>query len=75
MTKFINCSEEAKETKKETMFTHQLNASGFSKVYVDLKSFEKIIYLGKCSLDGDMFACYEDNYIDIYKGIKGDEFD
>jgi len=75
MTKFINCSEEAKETKKETVFTHLLNSEGFSETIVKPKSCEKVIYLGKCGLDGDMFAYYDGKYIDIFKGIKGDEFD
>lgn len=29
---------------------------------------DKVIYLGKCALDGDMFAAYYRNRITIYKG-------
>lgn len=33
-----------------------------------LKSADKIVYLGKCAEDGDMFAIYAYGYIMIFKG-------
>lgn len=30
--------------------------------------YDKVIYLGRCSFDGDMFAAYGDNIIDIFGG-------
>jgi len=45
MTKFINCSEEAKETKKETVFTHVLNDSGCDETNAEPEYFEKVVYL------------------------------
>jgi len=31
-------------------------------------NLDKIVYLGKDSLEGDMFACYDGGCIHIYKG-------
>ena len=72
MTKYI--SLESKEIKK-TILTTCLCGSGWIILPIEPEKFDKIVYLGKCGFDGDMFACYrKDNTIHIYKGIKGDEF-
>ena len=34
--------------------------------------FDKVVYLGKCKIDGDMFACYKGKAILIYKGNLND---
>ena len=77
MTKFIDTTnnKSVKESKK-TELTHFLHTDyGWTKeTNTDISKFEVIKYLGNCKLDGDMFAAYQDGYIVIYKGIKGNEF-
>jgi len=29
---------------------------------------DKVLYLGKCNFDGDMFVTFTEGYINIYKG-------
>lgn len=74
-TKFVSVDDTQKE-KKETVFTHYLDdCKGWTIDATKPDSYDKVIYLGCCGKDGDMFACItESNYIHIYKGIKGDEF-
>ena len=75
MTKFIDVSNDTKEVKKETVFTHEFSANiGWKKTSTSIKNYEVVKYLGNCSIDGHMFCAYEDGTIDIFKGIKGDEF-
>lgn len=78
MTKFIDAShDEVKKEKKETVFTHYLSRSeGFRPAKNQPHDFLKVIYLGKTTEDGDLFAAYHySGNINIYKGTKGDEFD
>lgn len=75
MTKFITVQNDVQKEKKETVFTHLFFGSDGFKITQEIPtSYEKVIYLGKCRLDGDLFACYQADYIEIYKGIKGEEF-
>lgn len=74
MTKFIDCT--GGEKGKKTVFTHILHtdhgwteASSFPEVY------DEVYYMGKCTIDGDMFFVKEDGTIEIFKGTKGVEFD
>ena len=56
---------------KGVEFTHVLSGgSGWSEEKIrKLSETEKIVYLGKCRVDGDMFAVYTlTNIITIYKG-------
>jgi hypothetical protein len=73
MTIYIDLEE--KLTTK-TVFTHYLDTDiGWVNTKSNPKLYYKVVYLGKCPVDGDMFACYnDDNEISILKGIKGDEF-
>jgi hypothetical protein len=62
------CTE--KETQcKPIEFTHYKGES-WEQVnsHVKPKDFDKIVYLGKCDHDGDMFAAYHRGYISIYRG-------
>lgn len=34
--------------------------------------WEKIVYLGRCDADGDLFAAYEDGMIRIFRGHLND---
>ena len=74
MTKYINL--ESKEPKKTILTAYLCGSRGWTSTYIlnNPEYFSKVVYLGKCNADGDMFACYKDDTINIYKGIKGDEF-
>jgi len=75
MTKFTDCSQEAKETKKETVFTHVQSDKGWIKTEMKPNDFELVKYMGDCKHDGRMFVAYHQNgTIYVFKGIKGDEF-
>ena len=59
-----------KENEKPVEFTHFLAPM---KVYstdfiYTAESFDKILYVGKHRVHGDMFAAYMDDMIYIYKG-------
>ena len=75
MTEYINL--ETKENKKitKTVFTDYFcNIDGWKPSVLTPEYFSKIVYLGNCGIKGNMFACYHQGAINIYKGIKGDEF-
>jgi len=75
-TKFIDVSGTSQQEKKETVFTHHLcTLKGWVLTEGSPSILSEVKYLGKCVIDGDMFAGYFDSgEITIYKGIKGDEF-
>jgi hypothetical protein len=71
MRKVIMIGEEPKEESKGIEFTHCLMIDkGWKKTSSKASQFNKIVYLGKCAVDGDMFACYfkKEDTIAIYKG-------
>lgn len=75
MTKYINLEEKEIKTKTKTVFTKYLcGINRWITSSSNPEDFDKVVYLGKCCCDGDMFACYIDATINIYRGIKGDEF-
>jgi len=74
MTKYISLEPKEKRNKK-TVFTKYLcGIGGWIEGSLEPENFDKVVYLGNCDADGDMFACYVRGVINIYKGIKGDEF-
>jgi hypothetical protein len=76
MTKYISLEQKEKRNKK-TVFTKYLcGVDGWTdtKTRETPEDFDKVVYLGKCGMDGDMFTCYRGDIIAIFKGIKGDEF-
>lgn len=77
MTQFLTIENEteAKESKKTVLSHEYNNRKGWVLRCNDVDDYIKVVYLGNCSVDGDMFACYTiNNHIIINKGIKGDEF-
>lgn len=70
--------EKTKNMRKVIMIDESKEPCGkpveFLKVYNGQKTtispiaFDKVVYLGKCSLDGDTFAAYKGNTITIYIG-------
>ena len=75
MTKYISLeSKEVKEIKKTIFTAYLCGIRGWIPSSLNPEDFDKVIYLGNCGADGDMFACYTSDTINIYRGIKGDEF-
>ena len=72
--KAIIIGEEPQKESKGIEFTHFLNEEKGYMSTKDLPSeYVKIVYLGKCKEDGDLFAAYSDTgYIFIYKGNLND---
>ena len=71
MKEVIRVDQIGKEKEdKPVEFTHRLyGINGWEQTSDSLEDFEKVVYLGKCNADGDMFAAYTaDNFIVIYKG-------
>ena len=64
MRKVIMISEEPKGVE----FTHEFMINKCISTYDKPSDFEKIVYLGKCDTDGDMFAAYACDCVCIYKG-------
>jgi hypothetical protein len=69
MKKVIYVGEEPNK-EKGVEFTFSLNSEGgWLKAHFEPTDFEKIVYLGKCEQDGDMFAAYTScGFINIFKG-------
>ena len=67
MRKAIMIGEEPKG-KKGIEFTHCQCSDGWNFVCKKASYYDKIVYLGKCRFDGDMFAAYGSDMINIYKG-------
>lgn len=57
------------ESEKPVELTHVwISALGFRPAVFHSSVYEKIVYLGNCRDNGDMFACYLDGFVRIYKG-------
>jgi hypothetical protein len=57
------------EPSKGVEFTHVLGiVNGWCECTCKSSFYDKIVYLGKCPIDGDMFATYTCDMITIYKG-------
>jgi hypothetical protein len=69
MEKRVIFIEQPQENDKPIEFTHLLTGGrGWTPIEVKPNVYKKIVYLGKCCVDGDMFAAYSDNTIRIFKG-------
>ena len=60
--------DEPKENSKELVFTRSLGDNGWCSTCTSPRDYDKIVYLGRCSVDGDMFAAYGHGSIGIFKG-------
>lgn len=70
MREVIRIDKEEKADEKPVVFKALLSASrGWEDVREFPFDYEKVVYLGKCKHDGDMFATFDSNgVIDIFKG-------
>lgn len=58
-------------TERPLEFTHHFKTKGWSDAVCspNNRNFERVVYLGRCERNGDMFAVYGfDGFIAIYKG-------
>lgn len=57
---------------KEIELTARKKTDGWKLLLDKGKSYlsraKKVVYLGKCEQDGDMFAVYQDDFIRIFRG-------
>jgi hypothetical protein len=70
MKEVIRIGEVVQEAVKPVEFTHyQYGTDGWRESSVNLNNLNKIVFLGKCNTDGDLFAGYSPfGSISIYKG-------
>lgn len=79
MTKYIDITKQEVEQPepKKTVFTHIFGrqSGGWHESEYHPEFYMKVLYLGNCATDGDMFIAYSmTGCILLFKGIKGDEF-
>ena len=61
--------EKRERNEKPVEFTHYLDSKdGWVETSVTPKGYERVVYLGKCENEGDMFAAYDNGIIEILKG-------
>lgn len=65
-------TENLKQKEKTIELTARKKSTGW-KILMDkgqsyLHGCEKVVYLGKCNEDGDMFAVYHGGFIKIFRG-------
>ena len=69
MKEVIRIDNKVKEDDKPVEFTHHLSGDGGWQVNKrSPNEFTKIVYLGCCEVDGDMFSSSDSDCIQIYKG-------
>lgn len=68
MAQVIYIDAPQKEEKKKVGFTHYMTKNGWEP-FEGFKNLLRVIYIGNCVIDGDMFIAYRhDGCIDIWKG-------
>jgi hypothetical protein len=62
--------EQREQNEKPVEFTHQTsNSVGWVTTSEEPLEYKRVVYLGKCDCDGDMFAAYDESgAIIIFKG-------
>lgn len=74
MSTFINGVHKASSV-EPTVLTHTVESWVENKLKLDDPTYKCVKYLGRCPIEGDMFAAYtHTNEIVLYKGIVGNEF-
>ncbi len=70
LTKSVIFIEDKKqETEKAVEFTHYLcEENGWETSADSPRQYNKVVYIGKCARDGDMFSADDEGYILIFKG-------
>jgi len=57
-----------KEEGKKTQLTHIKSNNGWEKYTPSSRLIDRVVYLGNCCYDGDMFAIYYNGIISFCKG-------
>jgi len=69
MKEVIYIKEGETAAEKPVEFTHFLtDCEGWVSTTYKPNLYYKVVYLGKCDSDGDMFSAFDGKYIRIYKG-------
>jgi len=68
MREVIRIDGQVQEDEKPVEITHWQESGGWKKITSLPKEIDRMVYLGNCVCDGDMFASYNLGYINIYKG-------
>lgn len=68
MKSVIHIPENNTENNEPVEFTHLFTSYQMVEAYGKPNDYNKIVYLGKCKYDGDLFAAYEEEKILLYKG-------
>jgi len=70
MRKVITIPELVEKSDKPVEFTHDLYGkdSRWGRTIDTPNDYDKVVYLGFCDIDGDMFAAYDGGCIEIFKG-------
>jgi len=64
----LNDPLETNKAGKKTQLTHIKGNNGWEKFTPSTYLIDRVVYLGKCRYDGDMFAIYYNNIISFCKG-------
>jgi len=65
----IFIEDKKQDDEKPIEFTHCLDdKDGWEKTTDTPSQYDKVIYLGNCERDGNMFCAYHGAYIFIFKG-------
>jgi hypothetical protein len=77
MTKIVSLPQllrDDTQPQRPIEFTHELTpTSGWAVTTAKPDRYARVVYLGECSIDGDMFAAYyEVGDISIFKGHYND---
>lgn len=69
MNEVIRIDKPQQTDEKPVEFTHCLGDEGWTSYNSHPSDYDKVVYLGQCKYDGDMFAAYTNaGRIDIFKG-------
>ena len=69
MKEVIYIGGQTKIKKMPVKFTHYLSGrGGWQETDTPPTGHDKIVFIGHCDEEGEIFAAYCDNYIFIYKG-------
>lgn len=69
MEKQVIYIDKPETTEKPIEFTYWLSKRGHEETESTPADYEKVVYLGKCHIDGDMFAAYtREGGIAIFSG-------
>jgi len=52
----------------------EINTNRYGNEIITPDGYDRVVYLGRCVVEGDVFAAYSGKSIEVMYGILGDEF-